>query len=188
MWEDTSLKRNISVLLCGLMVFIAIVTGGCRALLSARRQAMDIFTLGFYGDGASISSDLAYRAEYAARLCMQAGAFLPEGSTLADDVAAAASGLSLAATTREKFEANVNLTEKLAALRAGLERLGEPPSGSREGRDIFGLFVSLDSRNQTISHDPYNIRAREYNAMLATFPYNLYKKLVRADELELFGE
>lgn len=188
MREDYSLKRNISVLLSALMIFIAIIAGGCRALGSAKNHAERVFVYGVNGDGASIASDLAYRSEYAARLSAEAAKYMPEEDALCPAVASAASDLSLAETKSEKYRMNVLLTEKLNALRQWLSSNELPPAGSADAAYINELFTGLESRAQTISHDPYNLYAREYNELISTFPYNLYKKIMRVNELELFGE
>ena len=88
----------------------------------------------------------------------------------ADGVREAAAELSSASSVADKLEANKNLDTAVESLFNDL--LGQQLTASDE-KYARSLYTDFNSRNDTISHDPYNRYAAQYNEIIAGFPASL---------------
>ncbi|MBR4410885.1 MAG: LemA family protein [Firmicutes bacterium] len=173
-----NLLNNKFLCLVLMVVLIAAGTwiGGYKGLNGLYSQAEDIFFTGERGDGICIANDLAERAAAAANLVTIASNYAGVQDE-AQAVTAASAELSaeLSATTRDGHIARLSeRNRKLdSAMTALYNALGEESLMAQHEKYRQSLYADFNSRNDTISHDPYNQYAQDYNQALDGFPASL---------------
>ena len=176
-------NRKLAALILAVVVLGMILVGGGRSLAQERAKEAQIFWDGDTGDGHSIANDLHARCEAAANLITVAKRYMeanaPEITALRD----AAAALESAVTPSEAFEANYDLTLAADHLYSVLNNL---ELSDADKKHVSGQFTELTSRNQTISHDAYNVKAVYFNAMLERFPTSIIAAVNGIAPLEAF--
>lgn len=163
-------NKAICIVLALALVIAGFIIGGCRSLNSLYSSKVEkVFMTGEDGDGICIENDLAERETAAVNLCTIASKY--DGTKKqADGVREAAAELSSASSVADKLEANKNLDTAVESLFNDL--LGQHLSASDE-KYARSFYTDFNSRNDTISHDPYNRYAAQYNEIIAGFPASL---------------
>lgn len=168
------LLENKAICLVLMVVLIAAGTwiGGYKGLSGLYSDVEEVFFTGEDRDGICIANDLAERATAAVNLFTIASNYAGvQDETQA--VSAASADLS-AAIQREDIAALSEKNQKLdTAMTALYNALGEESLSEQNEKYRQKLYADFNSRNDTISHDPYNQYAQEYNQALSGFPAGL---------------
>ncbi len=176
-------KQSTAIAVMILMIVAAALYGGHSSLSDLRDRAEQVFYLGEAGDGIGIRSDLQERADSAYNLVTVARRYLPETDESLQGVLLARQALDQAASVSEMAKADQALEEAVKDL---LSKLEEVNLAEKDAPYPQRLYDSFRSRGDTISHDPYNRHAAEFNETLSEFPANLFSRLTGVKELELF--
>jgi len=143
--------------------------GGTMKLNGLYAEAEKVFLTGEDGDGICIANDLAERANAAANLVTIASKY--DGvKDKATKVTSAAAALKTATEIGEKVKANSDLDVAVESL---FNALGDEELTTNDSNYARRLFTNFNSRNDTISHDPYNKYAVAYNETIAKFPASI---------------
>lgn len=143
--------------------------GGTMKLNGLYAEAEKVFLTGEDGDGICIANDLAERANAAANLVTIASKY--DGvKDKAAKVTSAAAALKTATEIGEKVKANSDLDVAVESL---FNALGDEELTTNDSNYARRLYTNFNSRNDTISHDPYNKYAVAYNETIAKFPASI---------------
>jgi len=176
-------NRKTAMAIMAILILFSSLTGTQRSLSSLQQKALRIFELGADGDGISIQNDLNERASLAYNMVTIGRKYLEEENALIQNVLAAIDALTEAEGPKEKYKANLTLDKAVTDLYHVLSQM--------ELRDVDKpypnrLYTDFNSRNDTISHDPYNQEAAAFNEVLETFPANVFSSIFGIRPLELF--
>jgi len=176
-------RKNLGILVMVALILFSALTGAHRSLAELRGKAEAVFTAGEAGDGIGIQSDLNERLDLAYNMVTIGRKYFPPGDPLLEQVLAARSRLAEARGPAAKFAAN-------GALSLAVKDLYDALKGRRlsavDAPYPDKLYAEFNSRNDTLSHDPYNMEAGEFNDRLQAFPANVLARLVFIRPLELF--
>lgn len=141
------------------------------------------FQYGIEKDGISIQSDLVARASAAYNLATVAKRYMAEDSETLLAVLQASEALNKAEGPSAKYAANEELDVVFTRL---YEILGGMELSEKDEQYRKSLNAEMKSLSVTISNDPYNQLAEEYNQKLERFPANLLGRILGAEKAELF--
>lgn len=176
-------RKNIGILAMVLLILFSALTGAHRGLSKLQGKAEAVFTAGEAGDGIGIQSDLNERLDLAYNMVTIGRKYLPEGDPLLEEVLSARGQLEAGKGPASKYEANSALS---IAVKDLYDALKSRSLSATDAPYPDKLYAEFNSRNDTISHDPYNKLAAEFNETLQAFPANVLSKLVFIRPLELF--
>jgi len=176
-------RKNIGILVMVLLMLFSALTGTHRGLSKLQGKAEAVFQLGEAGDGIGIQSDLNERLDLAYNLVTIGRKYLSAEDPMLTKVLGTREQLEQAQSPKAKYEANAALSLAVTDLYKELK-----------GRSLSAvdapypdkLYAEFNSRNDTISHDPYNQYASEFNEKLEAFPASVLSKLVFIGPLELY--
>ncbi len=165
-------NKAISLVLMVVLIAAGTWIGGYKGLNGLYSEAEDVFFTGERGDGICIANDLAERAVAAQNLVTIASNY---AGVQAETQAVTAASAELSSAVKGQniavlSEKNQKLDTAMTALYNALENqtLTEQHEKYRQS-----LYADFNSRNDTISHDPYNQYAQRYNQTLSGFPASL---------------
>jgi hypothetical protein len=176
-------NRKVAIPIMILMILVALIFGSQRSLSALRQEAATVFLMGEAGDGIGIQNDLNERTVIAYNLVTVGRKYLNESDAQLQNVLTAITALQEADSPSVKYQANQQLNQAATDLYNELKKLNlskvDAPYPDR-------LFDNFNSRNSTISHDPYNQIAAGFNQKLEVFPASVLSKLVFVSRLELY--
>ena len=143
-------NKGICMVLMLVLIVCGFLFGGYKGLAGQYRKAADVFFVGETGDGICIANDMGERANALTNL-----------QTVAKKYPAANTQMETAMTELYRVLDGASLSEKDEKYRQR-------------------LYTDFNSRNDTISHDPYYSYAADYNKLLAQFPANVIAALTPA--------
>jgi hypothetical protein len=176
-------NQKTAIVIMVVMILVSIPIGAQRSLAALEQKALDVFVLGESGDGIGIQSDLEERMDIAYNLVTVGRKYLSEKDPFIQNVLVHIDELRQAQGPSAKYQANAILNQAVTDL---YQKLIQMDLSEVDRTYPRRLFDSFNSRNDTISHDPYNLYAAKYNQALKAFPANILSKLVFAKPLELF--
>lgn len=164
-------NKAICLILMLVLIVGGFLLGGYKGLAGQYQKVEDVFFLGEEGDGICVANDMAERASALTNMQTVAQKYLAAGNG-----ALKASSASLNDYTRAEgdiralFAANSRMDSAMAGLYQAMEdkALSDKDENYRQR-----LYADFNSRNDTISHDPYYKYAADYNGILMHFPANL---------------
>lgn len=165
------LFENKGICLVLMIVLIAAGTwiGGYKGLNSMYSRAENVFFTGERGDGICIANDLAERSTAAVNLVTIASNY--SGVQNETQAVSAASSELAAALNHSDIAVLAEKNQKLdTAMTALYNALGESQLSAQHEKYRQSLYADFNSRSDTISHDPYNQYAQDYNQALKGFP------------------
>ncbi len=194
-------NKTISIVLMLVLILAGFLLGGYKGLASQYQKVEDVFFLGEDRDGIGIANDMAERASALTNMQTIATKYLESDCAELTTAETALATYSKAVGTGEigaLFAANAQMDTAMQALYNALGALenSEQSTAQGSGRDnaqklgqatdqLDGslsekdesyrqrLYADFNSRNDTISHDPYYSYAAEYNKLLDGFPAKL---------------
>ena len=165
-------NKVLSILIMIILIAGGFWLGGYKSLSGLYNDVEKVFFTGEDGDGICIENDLSERAACAVNLVTVARKYVGE-SVEVKELSDASSALSSASGSRDialLLSADNSLETAMTALYRSLEdsSLSEKDEAYRQR-----LYADFNSRGDTISHDPYNVYAQDYNTTLSKFPASL---------------
>ena len=176
-------KRSAAILVMASAIVFSIWLGAYLSFNRMYAKVEMVFTAGAQGDGLGISNDLNERVKLSYDLVTVAKKYLPANDASISLVLAARDSLVNAKGISDKYRANVKLTDATASL---YQTMGSAHLSEADARYRTNLYNNLTSRNDTISHDPYNQKALAYNQELQAFPANILRIVAFAKTAPLF--
>ena len=176
-------SKAIALVLMVALIAAGTWIGGYKGLNSLYSQAEDVFFTGEDGDGICIANDLSERAIAAQNLVTIASNYAGvQDATSAVTSAAAELSAELSSTAQNgKIARLSDRNRKLdTAMTALYDALGEESLMAQHEKYRQSLYADFNSRNDTISHDPYNQYAQAYNQALSGFPAGLLASITPA--------
>jgi len=173
-------NRRIAVIGMAVLILLSLPLGVARALLPMRANAQEAYWSGETG----IARDLELRLTAAYNLTTVASRWLDAGSPEIQAVLDARSAMTGTDSIREKYRANVALTDAVTDLCAALDACDLSEQDAKYRRSID---ADLRSCNEIIGHSDYNRLAAEYNDALSAFPASALGHLIGLRPLELFA-
>lgn len=172
-------NRAIAIVLMVALIAAGFILGGYKSLNSLyEKNILNIFCRGEDNDGVCIDNDLSERASDAINMA-KIGSKYDNAAKEARDANSAAARLQSMTDIKDKSDANKDLEAAVGALFTALTGGELSPS---DAAYVQRLYTDFNSRNETISHDPYNKYALEYNSTIGKFPASL----IPAKEAEIF--
>ncbi|MCL1849437.1 MAG: LemA family protein [Clostridiales bacterium] len=180
---DILKKNSIAAFAMVMMILAGTLIGSHNSLVSLRDKAAGVFVIGARGDGIGIQGDLRERDNAAYNMVVIARKYLPEDNALIQNVLNARKALDSASSVRQKAAADRELA---IAVKDLYDVLSGMALSDQDARYPQRLYTDFYSRGETISHDPYNQTAAEFNRILAGFPAGVLGGLTGIQPLELF--
>ena len=163
-------NKVVCIVLMVVLIAAGFFAGGTMKLNSLYKADVEkIFLTGEDGDGICIENDLAERANAATNLVTIASKYSGVKAE-ADKVTEAVARLNTASDIGQKSDANKELDTAVESL---FNVLGDAGLKSSDETYAWRLYTDFNSRNDTISHDPYNTYAAEYNETISKFPASI---------------
>lgn len=176
-------KCRIAMIVMVAAILFSIPLGFRRTMNGFYMELQNEFQNGEFNDGLSIQNDLNERIDLAYNFATVAKRYLDADDPAVTAILAARLALSEAVTPGEMYDANLALTAASSDLYEALEGIELSEKDDAYRRSIYN---DMASRNDTISHDPYNRLAYEYNQKLNDFPADLLSDLIGISQAELF--
>ena len=164
-------KKGVCLILMVVLIAAGFLIGGYKGLAGQYQKAADVFFLGEDRDGICIANDMAERATALTNLQTIAAKYLAADSSVLKAAKDAVNAYTQAeGDIRAMFAANTSMDSAMADLYRELDgkALADKDESYRQR-----LYADFNSRNDTISHDPYYTYASDYNKILSHFPANL---------------
>lgn len=176
-------NRRFAAVILLVCIIGTILIGGGHSLERYRDAQSRLFAEGTTGDGNSIQNDLRARCEAGHNLITVAKRYMAANAAEIESLSGAITALENAATVKEAFDANYDLT---VAADHMYSVLNNTELSDADKKLVSGQFTELTSRNRTISHDGYNTAAMEFNELLGRFPTSVIAAANGITPLELF--
>jgi hypothetical protein len=176
-------NKTFSIIIMIVMIIASILIGSHRSLTGLSVDASNVFISGANGDGMGIQNDLNQRFELSGNLVKITDNYIDINNSIFKTISDARSSLTTAETPKEKYNANIKLTEAVNEL---YTLLGKENLSDKDERYRNSIYSDFCSRNDTIGHDKYNEYAKKFNDTLKQFPANILSKLTFVKPLELF--
>ncbi|MCR5552464.1 MAG: LemA family protein [Oscillospiraceae bacterium] len=176
-------NKKLAAAILVIVILGTILLCGGRSLANARARQAQLFYTGTSDDGNSIANDLHVRCESGHNLMTVARRYMEANAPELKALETAVAALEGAAGPSEAFEANYAVTLAADHLYSVLNNMQLTDADKKL---VSGQFTEMTSRNQTISHDGYNVKAAEFNELLKRFPTNIIAAAGGVAPLELF--
>lgn len=177
-------NRRLAAVGMALMILLSLFVGTARSLYPMRNAAQQVFFEGVDRDGLGIQNDLNKRIELSYNLVTVAKKYSESDTDAVKAVLSAREKLSSADSIKEKYKANIALTEATETL---IEEMKSYSLSEKDEKYRKEIRDDLNSRNETISSDGYNAAASSFNSELSSFPASVIGRLVGLRSLELFA-
>ncbi len=174
---------KIAALVAACMVVLSLPLGAYRSLTGLVHTASQVFEQGEAGDGFGIANDLQNRVDLSYELLALGQKYLLAEDSLMIATRDARLALEQAKGPAAKYAANSALTQATSQLYAALSI---HPLSDADEKLCKRIYNNLTSRNDTISHDPYNRIAAEANQELEKFPAKVFAGLLSIQPAELY--
>ena len=176
-------------IICVLIMLVLITggfwLGGYKGLSGLYSDVESVFFTGEDGDGICIENDLTERVNAAENMVTIARKYNSGSDEVKalSDAAAQMSSLSQNKNIAARMDENKKLATAMSAL---YREMADYSLSERDERYRQSLYADFNSRGDTISHDPYNSHAQEYNEVLSAFPANIMAAVTPVEEAVIF--
>ena len=170
-------NKIICIVLMVVLIAAGLFIGGMKGLNGLYGEVEEVFFLGVDRDGIGVANDMTERVSAATNMVTIARKYEAtapaECRQAIESVNTAAASLE-SALSAEKIADAIGANKILDLAVSDLYRemgnlnLSDKDEGYRQN-----LYADFNSRNDTISHDPYNQYAQEYTDVLDGFPASL---------------
>lgn len=176
-------KCRAAIIVLAAAIILSIPLGFRRTMNGFYVELQNEYLSGEMKDGLSIQNDLNDRIELAYNFATVAKRYLDPDDPAVTALLEARLALSEASSPSEQYDANLELTAASTDL---YEALGKLELSEKDENYRRSIYSDMNSRNDTISHDPYNQMAAGYNQKLERFPASLLARLTETPRAELF--
>ena len=172
------------------VIVLCVLLGSHRSLTAEREKVETLFYDGADGSGYSVYTDLADCVDISANLLSVAGRYLDESQLeqlmgSRDELAASIDPDSRYYSIGNAYQGYQRLTAEAETVITALEVCD---LSEKDAEYVRGFRTDLAARADTISRDPYNEKAEEFNSdVLGAFPANLLRRITSVDEVQVFG-
>ncbi len=180
---DKLKNRRIAAGVMVLMILLSVLLGAWRSGSRLYGEVETLFYNGEAGNGIGVASDLSQRAEAAVNLIIVAKRNMDQTDPVILDLEAAVTEVNVAGSLMARFSADNEMAGCMTAL---YEALGEVALSEKDAGYRSSLYADFTSAAMTMSHDPYNAQAVEYNRALNTFPGGLLMQLFGFEDAPVF--
>ena len=171
-------NKIVCIVLMVVLIAGGFLLGGYKGLAGQYQKAENVFFLGEDGDGICVANDMAERATSLTNMQTVAKKYLPKGDSVLESAASSLNDFTQAeGGIRALFAANSGMDAAMAVL---YQALDEKILSANDEKYRQRLYADFNSRNDTISHDPYYKYAADYNEILMHFPANIIAGLTPA--------
>ena len=171
-------NKIVCIVLMVVLIAGGFLLGGYKGLAGQYQKAENVFFLGEDGDGICVANDMAERATSLTNMQTVAKKYLPKGDSVLESAASSLNDFTQAeGDIRALFAANSGMDAAMAVL---YQALDEKILSANDEKYRQRLYAYFNSRNDTISHDPYYKYAADYNEILMHFPANIIAGLTPA--------
>ena len=171
-------NKIVCIVLMVVLIAGGFLLGGYKGLAGQYQKAENVFCLGEDGDGICVANDMAERATSLTNMQTVAKKYLPKGDSVLESAASSLNDFTQAeGDIRALFAANSGMDAAMAVL---YQALDEKILSANDEKYRQRLYADFNSRNDTISHDPYYKYAADYNEILMHFPANIIAGLTPA--------
>lgn len=171
-------NKIVCIVLMVVLIAGGFLLGGYKGLAGQYQKAENVFFLGEDGDGICVANDMAERATSLTNMQTVAKKYLPKGDSVLESAASSLNDFTQAeGDIRALFAANSGMDAAMAVL---YQALDEKILSANDEKYRQRLYADFNSRNDTISHDPYYKYAADYNEILMHFPANIIAGLTPA--------
>lgn len=184
-------NKVVCILIMCVLIIAGLFLGGYKSLNGLYNDAAEIFFVGEYNDGICVANDMAERSAAATNMItissdypgfnesVDAQAMILRLSKANTDLTA-----SISVQSKENIANAISANKKLdAAMTEVYHALGKQQLSASDEKYRQKLYADFNSRNDTISHDPYNSYAQKYNSVLADFPANIIASVMPVKSL-----
>ena len=176
-------NKRVAAGIMVLMILLGIVLGAYRSGSRLYGEVEDLFYNGQTGNGIGVASDLSDRAEAAFNLIVVAKRNMDQTDPAILELEKAAMAANSAGTLQGKGIADQMLEVCMDAL---YEALGEVALSEKDAGYRESLYADFNSAAMTMSHDPYNAQAVEYNRAIRSLPGRFFFSLFGFEEAPVF--
>ncbi len=171
-------NKVVCIILMVILIVGGFLLGGCKGLAGQYQKAEKVFFLGEDGDGICVANDMAERASCLTNMQTVAKKYLPKSDSALESASSSLNDFTQAeGDIRALFVANSGMDTAMAAL---YQALDDKELSANDEKYRERLYADFNSRNDTISHDPYYKYAADYNEILKHFPANIIAGLTPA--------
>ena len=171
-------NKIVCIVLMVVLIAGGFLLGGYKGLAGQYQKAENVFFLGEDGDGICVANDMAERASCLTNMQTVAKKYLPKGDSALESASSSLNDFTQAeGDIRALFVANSGMDSAMAAL---YQALDDKTLSANDEKYRQRLYADFNSRNDTISHDPYYKYAADYNEILKHFPANVIAGLMPA--------
>lgn len=171
-------NKIVCIVLMVVLIAGGFLLGGYKGLAGQYQKAEKVFFLGEDGDGICVANDMAERASCLTNMQTVAKKYLPKSDSALKSASASLNDYTQAeGDIRALFAANSRMDAAMAAL---YQALDDKELSANDEKYRERLYADFNSRNDTISHDPYYKYAADYNEILKHFPANVIAGLTPA--------
>ena len=171
-------NKIVCIVLMVVLIAGGFLLGGYKGLAGQYQKVENVFFLGEDGDGICVANDMAERATSLTNMQTVAKKYLPKGDSVLESAASSLNDFTQAeGDIRALFAANSCMDAAMAAL---YQALDEKILSANDEKYRQRLYADVNTRNDTISHDPYYKYAADYNEILMHFPANIIAGLTPA--------
>lgn len=171
-------NRGLCIVLMIVLIAAGVLLGGYKGLSGEYRKAADVFFLGEEGDGICIANDMSERANALTNMQTIAGKYLKQSNKALTAAGDAVNDYTKAnGDISAMFKANTDMDTAMEGL---MQEMDDTALSAKDESYRQRLYADFNSRNDTISNDPYYTYAAEYNEILRHFPAGLIKTLTPA--------
>lgn len=175
--------RRTAAAVMAVMMALGVLLGAWRSGSRLYGAVEDLFYNGQKGNGVGVASDLSRRADAAVNMIIVAKRNLSADEAAVTDLEAAVTAVSAASSLQEKYRADRQMHDAMTVL---YDRLEEAPLSDKDAGYRSSLYADFTSAGMTMSHDPYNAQAVEYNRELMAFPGRFLFALFGYEEAPVF--
>lgn len=171
-------NKAVCIILMVVLIVGGFLLGGYKGLAGQYQKAENVFFLGEDGDGICVANDMAERASCLTNMQTVAKKYLTKGDNALESTSASLNDYTQAkGDIRALLAANSQMDAAMAAL---YQALDDKVLSANDEKYRQRLYADFNSRNDTISHDPYYKYAADYNEILMHFPANVIAGLTPA--------
>lgn len=176
-------NRRVAVGAMVLMILLGILLGAYRSGSRLYGEVETLFYNGEEGNGIGVASDLSQRADAAVNLIVVAKRNMDPNDPFITELEKAVTEVGMAKDLTARFAADNEMDGSMTAL---YHALGEVDLSEKDAGYRSSLYADFTSAAMTMSHDPYNAQAVEYNRALHTFPGGLLMGLFGFEDAPIF--
>lgn len=175
--------RRTAAAVMVLMIVLGVLLGAWRSGSRLYARVEDLFYNGEKGNGVGMASDLSQRVDAAVNMILVAKRSIDPADSAVTGLEEAVTAVNAASGLQEKYRADRAMASAMTVL---YERLGEAALSDKDAGYRASLYADFTSAAMTMSHDPYNAQAVEYNREITSFPGRLFFALFGYEEAPIF--